>query len=75
MCIRDSIIDLNVEIDRLTKQMDAYKGRLKNVDNKLNNKNFIDRAPDSIISNERKKQEQYKSTLKKIQDNLNAIMK
>jgi len=69
------IIDIDVEIDRLTKQADAYKGRLKNVNNKLNNKNFVDRAPEDVVSNEKKKQKQYQSTLKKIEDNLNALKK
>ena len=70
-----NIIDLDVEIDRLTKQIDAYKGRLKNVNNKLNNKNFIDRAPNDVVNNEKKKQAQYQSTLKKIEDNLKSLMK
>ena len=69
------IIDIDVEIDRLTKQADAYKGRLKNVNNKLNNKNFVDRAPEDVVNNEKKKQKQYQSTLKKIEDNLNALKK
>ena len=69
------IIDIDVERDRLTKQIDAYKGRLKNVTNKLNNKNFVDRAPKDVVNNEKKKQKQYQSTLKKIEDNLNALKK
>ena len=68
------IIDIDIEIERLNKQIDAYKGRLKNVNNKLNNENFINRAPKDIIDNEKKKQSQYKSTLSKIQQNLKSLM-
>ena len=69
------VIDIEVEVDRLSKQVDAYKGRLKNVNNKLNNKNFVDRAPKDVVDNEKKKQKQYESTLKKIQNNLNSLLK
>ena len=69
------IIDIDIEIDRLTKQINAYKGRLKNVTNKLNNKNFVDRAPEAVVNNEKRKQKQYQSTLKKIEDNLKALTK
>ncbi len=69
------IIDIDVEIDRLTKQINAYKGRLKNVNNKLNNKNFVDRAPKAVVSNEKTKQKQYQSTLEKIENNLKALTK
>ena len=67
------IIDLDIEIERLTKQLDAYNGRLNNVNNKLNNKNFTDRAPDDIVNHEKKKREQYQSTIKKIEDNLKSL--
>ncbi len=67
------IIDLNIEIERLTKQLDAYNGRLNNVNNKLNNKNFTDRAPKDIVNHEKKKRAQYQSTLKKIEDNLKSL--
>ncbi len=69
------VIDIEVEADRLSKQVEAYKGRLKNVNNKLNNKNFVDRAPKDVVDNEKKKQKQYESTLKKIQNNLNSLLK
>ena len=68
------VIDIDVEIDRLNKQLDAYNGRLKNVNNKLNNKNFIDRAPKDIIENEQKKQSKYLNTIKKIEENLKSFL-
>ena len=49
--------------------------RLGNFNNKLNNKNFVDRAPKDVVDNEKKKQKQYESTLKKIQNNLNSLLK
>ena len=69
------VIDINVEIERLSKQIEAYKGRLRNVTKKLTNKNFADRAPLEIVENERKKQNKYQTILKKIEDNLKSLKK
>ena len=69
------VIDIDIEIERLSKQIDAYKGRLRNVTNKLNNKNFADRAPKEIVENEQKKQNKYQTILNKIEDNLESLKK
>ena len=68
------VIDIEIEIERLKKQLDAYNGRLKNVNGKLNNKNFINRAPKDIIENEQKKQSKYLATINKIQENLKSFL-
>ena len=67
------IIDIDIEIERLTKQLNAYNGRLNNVNHKLNNKNFTDRAPKDIVEHEQKKRDQYQSTIEKIEDNLKSL--
>ena len=68
------VIDIDIEMERLKKQLDAYNGRLKNVNNKLNNENFINRAPKEIIENEQKKQSKYQDTIKKIEENLKSFL-
>ena len=68
------VIDISIEIERLKKQLDAYNGRLKNVNNKLNNDNFINRAPKDIIENEKRKQSDYQLTIKKIEENLKSFL-
>ena len=68
------VIDIDIEMERLKKQLDAYNGRLKNVNNKLNNENFINRAPKEIIENEQKKQSKYQNTIKKIEENLKSFL-
>ena len=67
------VIDIDIEIERLEKQLDAYNGRLKNVNKKLNNKNFISRAPKDIITNEQKKQSKYLTVIEKIEENLKSF--
>ena len=69
------LIDINQEIKRLEKQVTDMQGRLNAVSKKLDNKNFVDRAPNKIIEHERNKFEDYKQQLKKLEENLNSLIK
>ncbi len=48
-------IDFEEEIKKIKDDLDYQKGFLKSVNSKLENKRFIDNAPDSIVQNEIKK--------------------
>ncbi len=48
-------IDFDEEIKKIKEDLDYQKGFLKSVNSKLENKRFIDNAPDSIVQNEIKK--------------------
>jgi len=67
------LIDLSKEIDRLEKQIQDMKGRLNAVTKKLDNNNFVERAPENVISHERNKMQTYQSDLAKLQQNLEAL--
>jgi valyl-tRNA synthetase len=67
------LIDIDDEIERLEKQISDMKGRLAAVNGKLSNANFVDRAPDDVVANEKRKQAEYQSSLEKLQDNLNSL--
>ena len=67
------LIDLSKEIDRLEKQIQDMKGRLSAVSRKLENKKFVERAPENVISHERDKMQKYESDLSKLQQNLEAL--
>ncbi|MAV64321.1 MAG: valine--tRNA ligase [Pelagibacteraceae bacterium TMED237] len=67
------IINIDVEISRLKKQIDSYKGRLNNVNKKLNNESFLIRAPKDIVDNEKKKRDKYNLTIRKIEHNLKSL--
>ena len=67
------LIDINKEIERLEKQIQDKKGRLSAVDRKLENKNFVERAPENVINHEREKQLNYKTDLKKLEKNLESL--
>ena len=67
------LIDLSKEIDRLERQIQDMKGRLSAVSRKLENKKFVERAPENVISHERDKMQKYESDLSKLQQNLEAL--
>ena len=67
------LIDLNKEIERLERQILDMEGRLSSVSRKLGNKNFVERAPENVISHERDKMQKYESNLSKLQQNLEAL--
>lgn len=56
--------NLEEEKEKIIKELEYYKGFLNNVNKKLENENFVNKAPASVIENERKKQQ---DALKKIE--------
>ena len=67
------LIDLNEEVARLEKQIEDMNGRLNAINRKLDNQNFIDRAPEEVVKHEKNKKADYESQLKKIEDNLKSL--
>jgi len=67
------LIDLKQEIARLEKQIEDMNGRLNAINKKLDNKNFIDRAPKDVVNHEKYKKANYQLQLDKIEDNLKAL--
>ena len=67
------LIDLNEEIARLEKQIEDMNGRLNAINRKLDNQNFVDRAPKEVVEHEKNKKADYESQLKKIEDNLKSL--
>ena len=67
------LIDIDDEIKRLEKQISDMNGRLGAVNGKLSNANFVDRAPNDVVDNEKRKQAEYQSSLDKLQDNLKSL--
>jgi len=67
------LINIDDEISRLEKQISDMNGRLGAVNGKLSNTNFVDRAPKDVVDNEKRKQAEYQSSLKKLQDNLASL--
>jgi len=67
------LIDLNEEIARLEKQIEDMNGRLNAINRKLDNQNFVNRAPKQVVEHEKNKKADYELQLKKIEDNLKSL--
>ena len=69
----DGIIDFDIEKDRLQKRINELKIHLVNVKKKLENKDFLNRAPENVILHEKEKKENMILELDKITKNLEMI--
>ena len=49
--------DVEVEKEKIQKDLDYQKGFLKSVRGKLSNERFVSGAPESVVLNERKKED------------------
>ena len=52
---------------------DYVMNRIKSVENKINNENFIKRAPSDIVKHEQKKYSEYQNDYNKLKNNLRNL--
>ena len=67
------VIDINIELDRLNKDLSKLKDDISIIDAKLLNKNFIERAPKEVIEEQRSKKEGIKSLADRLQLAINRL--
>ena len=67
------LIDIDKEVKRLKSKLDDIEARLNNVQKKLNNENFINKAPQNIIDHEKDKYEAYYEDYQKILKNYKSL--
>lgn len=70
----EGLIDIDKEKQRLEKEIGNFKGRLKAVQGKLQNPNFVKRAPKNIVEHERKKELSYIESLELLKKNYEKLM-
>ena len=68
------LIDIDKEIFRLEDKLKNIESRMRSVEQKINNENFIKRAPEEIVSHEKKKYMDYKNDYNKLKDNLHNLV-
>jgi len=68
------LIDIDKEINRLKSNIEDMKGRMNSVKKKLDNKNFINRAPENIVKHEKEKFSNYKNDYDKLVANLESLI-
>lgn len=69
----EGLIDLDVERQRLEKEMGGLEKALVGLEKKLSNKGFLNNAPADVVKNEKQRQEEYGSTLEKLKESLAVL--
>jgi valyl-tRNA synthetase len=69
----EGLIDRQIEIDRITKEIARVKGMIQAVQGKLENESFVARAPLDVVAKEREKCQGLVENLEKLEKNLSAF--
>ncbi len=69
----DGHIDVEEETKKLEKELEYNQGFLKAVEKKLNNKRFVDNAPEKVVALEKQKQADALAKIEAIQEQLNNL--
>ena len=67
----EGLIDMDKEIERLEKELDKLQKELDRVDKKLSNENFVNKAPEKIINEERENNKNIKKNIMVLKTELN----
>ncbi len=67
------LINKDAELDRLNREVEKQNKEIGRLSGKLNNKNFVDRAPEAVVAKEKEKLQKAEDTLMQIQQQLEKI--
>jgi len=66
----EGLIDINAEKARLEKEIDRLAGLIQNIESKLANASFVDRAPKNVVDKEKEKLANFTSSVDKLRKTL-----
>ena len=69
------LVDIEKEIERLKKEEKKLQGELKRSEGMLGNPNFVNKAPEKKIAEEKEKLEKYKGMMAQVQERLAQLTK
>ncbi len=69
------LVDITKELERLNKEKKRLTDEVDRVDKKLSNEGFVKKAPESVIKEEKEKQEKYKNMLEQVELQIKKIQK
>ena len=69
------LVDIEKEIERLQKEEKKLEGELKRVNGMLSNENFISKAPQAKIDEEKAKLEKYTDMMNLVKERLSQLVK
>ena len=64
------LVDIAKEIQRLTKEVGRLEGELKRVNGMLANPNFVSKAPEKKINEEKEKKTKYEQMMEQVKEQL-----
>ncbi|MEX2367362.1 MAG: class I tRNA ligase family protein, partial [Pseudohongiellaceae bacterium] len=67
------LIDKEAELARLSKEIDKLEKDVQRVDGKLNNKSFVDKAPEAVVQKERDKLKDMQGSLQQLKGQKDKI--
>ena len=70
----EEIVDIEKEKERLNKEKEKLEGELKRVKGMLSNKNFLSKAPEKKVQEEKDKLEMYSSMMDDVMERLKALI-
>jgi len=69
----EDLVDIGKEIERLEKEKANLEKELERVDSKLNNENFVKKAPEKVVEEERAKKAKYADMYAKVIERLERL--
>ncbi|MFS8500328.1 MAG: valine--tRNA ligase [Caldicoprobacter sp.] len=69
----EDLVDFEKEMERLLKEKANLEKELARVENKLSNRNFVEKAPPAVVEEERKKKEKYQDMMAKVLSRIEAL--
>ncbi|HLS36596.1 MAG TPA: valine--tRNA ligase [Bacillota bacterium] len=69
----EGLIDFEEEIKRLEKELEKWQSEIDFVQNKLSNENFVNRAPEHIVEEERQKEKDYLEKYDRVKERLEQL--
>ncbi|MCW8879240.1 MAG: valine--tRNA ligase [Kangiellaceae bacterium] len=69
------LIDVNAEVDRLSKEIEKLNKEIGRLSGKLNNANFVERAPAEVVTKEKEKLVQAEEAIVKLTDQKTELEK
>ena len=67
------IVDIAAEKARLTKEIDKNRGEIAKIDAKLGNADFMKRAPEEVVEEQRERRDDALSRVSKLEDALKRL--
>ena len=69
----DELVDFEKELERLSKEKEKLESEIKRVVGKLNNQGFLAKAPQSLVDEEKAKQDKFQLMLDAVNERLESV--